>query len=101
MKGIRITYTKHLSTNAIAPFNSASVRIQGDLIIEGGATISNTNKSLTVNNLTFEDLTINGQNGQIDQCQVVGMKDALDGKQPIISVTNGIQDYLYTQAPVY
>ena len=90
-EGIRITDTKHLSTNTIAPFNSASVRIQGDLIIEGGATISIPNKSLTVQNLTVENLSIG--EGKIDQSRVAGLEDALDGKQSIISVINGIQDY--------
>ena len=88
-----------LATNAIAPSSGSDVNIQGDLIITGGATISNPNKSLTVQNLTVENLSIG--DGKINQSKVAGLEDALDGKQSIISVINGIQDYLYPQDPLY
>ena len=87
-----------LNTNSISPSTGGNnILSQGDLILSDGATILYPNKSLKIKNLEAENITINGTNGQINQSKVAGLEDALDEKQPIISVIGGIRDYLYPQ----
>jgi len=91
-----------LNTNSISPSTGGNnILSQGDLILSDGATILNPNKSLKIKNLEVENITVNGANGQINQSKVAGLEDALDEKQPIISVIDGIRDYVYPQERLY